>query len=149
MITFRAVLKDNVKFFIGEAEQLTAADKLGNIVSISDIGGEAEEIDTTTIDSMAKESVGGFDDNGQVDIVQNITEAEYTKMDAWKKAGTMLTWGLVANKRDGSKLLGLKGQGFVKSAKLTGISVGGLLQVNASIKISGEIATDFEEPEGN
>lgn len=141
-----AVLKDNVKFYIGEAESLTADDKLGNVVSISDIGGEAEEIDTTTIDSMAKESVGGFEDNGQIDIVQNITEEEFTKMDSWKKAGTELHWGLIANKRNGDKLLGLKGKGFVKSAKLTGISVGGLLQVNASVRLTGEIGTDFEDP---
>ena len=127
-----ATLKDNVRLYIGESAVLTKANKIGNISSIGDIGGEAEEIDTTTIDSMAKEFENGFEDNGSLEITQNITDDEYTTMDAWKKAGT--------------QILGLKGQGVVKSVKLTGISVGGLLQAVASIRLSGAIATDFTEP---
>ena len=141
-----ATLKDNVRLYIGETSDLKIADKLGNISSIGDIGGEAEEIDTTTIDSMAKEFENGFEDNGSLEITQNITDDEYTKMDAWKKAGTMLYWGLSTHNKSGTQILGLKGQGVVKSVKLTGISVGGLLQAVASIRLSGAIATDFTEP---
>ena len=141
-----ATLKDNVRLYIGESAALTKTDKIGNISSIGDIGGEAEEIDTTTIDSMAKEFENGFEDNGSLEITQNITDDEYTKMDAWKKAGTMLYWGLSTHNKSGTQILGLKGQGVVKSAKLTGISVGGLLQCVASIRLSGAIATDFTEP---
>ena len=141
-----ATLKDNVRLYIGESAVLTKTDKIGNISSIGDIGGEAEEIDTTTIDSMAKEFENGFEDNGSLEITQNITDDEYTKMDAWKKAGTMLYWGLSTHNKAGTQIFGLKGQGVVKSAKLTGISVGGLLQCVASIRLSGAIATDFTEP---
>ena len=141
-----ATLKDNVRLYIGESAVLTKTDKIGNISSIGDIGGEAEEIDTTTIDSMAKEFENGFEDNGSLEITQNITDDEYTKMDAWKKAGTMLYWGLSTHNKSGTQIFGLKGQGVVKSAKLTGISVGGLLQCVASIRLSGAIATDFTEP---
>lgn len=141
-----ATLKDNVRLYIGESAVLTKTNKIGNISSIGDIGGEAEEIDTTTIDSMAKEFENGFEDNGSLEITQNITDDEYTKMDAWKKAGTMLYWGLSTHNKTGEQILGLKGQGVVKSAKLTGISVGGLLQCVTSIRLSGAIATDFTEP---
>jgi hypothetical protein len=142
-----ATLKDNVRLYIGEAADLTAADKISNINSIGDIGGEAEEIDTTCIDSMAKEFENGFEDNGTLEVTQNITDDEYTKMDAWKKSGVMLHWGLSTHKKDGAQIFGLKGQGVVKSAKLTGISVGGLLQCVASIRLSGEITTDFVSPD--
>lgn len=143
-----ATLKDNVRLYIGESDLLTKTNKLGNISQIGDIGGEAEEIDTTTIDSMAKEFVNGFEDNGTLEITQNITSDEYTKMDTWKKSGTMLSWGLSVNNAKNTQILGLKGKGTVKSAKLTGISVGGLLQCVASIRLSGEIGTDFTEPAG-
>ena len=143
-----ATLKDNVRLYIGESAVLTKTNKIGNISSIGDIGGEAEEIDTTTIDSMAKEFENGFEDNGSLEITQNITDNEYTKMNDWKKAGTMLYWGLSTHNKAGTQILGLKGQGIVKSVKLTGISVGGLLQAVASIRLSGEIATDFTEPSG-
>ena len=143
-----AVLKDNTRFYLGKQETITAEDKVAHIASIGDIGGEAEEIDTTTIDSMAKEFENGFEDNGSLEVTQNITDNEYTKMDAWKKAGTMLYWGLSTHNKTGTQILGLKGQGVVKSVKLTGISVGGLLQAVTSIRLSGEIATDFTEPSG-
>lgn len=143
-----AVLKDNVRLYVGEAAELKAADKLGNIASVGDIGGEAEEIDVTTIDSQAKEFENGFSDEGSLEITQNITDDEYTKMDAWKKAGTTVYWGLATHNKAGDQILGLKGQGVVKSVRLTGISVGGLLQAVASIRLSGEIATDFVEPVG-
>lgn len=42
----------------------------------------------------------------------------------------------------------MHGSGQIKSAKLTGISVSGLLQVQASIRVSGEIDNDFEDPIG-
>lgn len=141
-----ATLKDNVRLYIGESAVLTKTNKIGNISSIGDLGGEAEEIDTTTIDSMAKEFENGFEDNGSLEITQNITDDEYTKMDAWKKSGTMLYWGLSTHNKSGTQILGLKGQGVVKSVKLTGISVGGLLQAVTSIRLSGAIATDFTEP---
>ena len=143
-----ATLKDNVRLYIGESAVLTKANKIGNISQIGDIGGEAEEIDTTTIDSMAKEFENGFEDNGSLEVTQNITDNEYTKMAAWKKSGTMLYWGLSTHNKTGTQILGLKGQGVVKSVKLTGISVGGLLQAVTSIRLSGEITTDFTEPSG-
>ena len=141
-----ATLKDNVRLYIGETAVLTKANKIGNISQIGDIGGEAEEIDTTTIDSMAKEFENGFEDNGSLEVTQNITDNEYTKMAAWKKSGTMLYWGLSTHNKTGTQILGLKGQGVVKSVKLTGISVGGLLQAVTSIRLSGAIATYFTEP---
>ena len=141
-------LKNNVRLYVGETAVLTTANKIGNIVSIGDIGGEAEEIDTTTIDSMAKEFENGFEDNGSLEVTQNLTNDEYIKMDAWKKSCVTVHWGLSTHNKAGTQILGLKGQGIVKSVKLTGISVGGLLQAVTSIRLSGAIDTDFTEPAG-
>lgn len=141
-----ATLKDNVKLYLGTSESLTASNKIGNISQIGDIGGEAEEIDTTCIDSLAKEYETGFEDNGTLEVTQNITDDEYAVMDGYKKSGVTLHWGLSVSNRTGEQILGLKGKGVVKSVKLTGISVGGLLQAVTSIRLSGEIATDFTAP---
>ena len=141
-----ATLKDNVRLYIGEASDLKIADKLGNISSIGDIGGEAEEIDTTTIDSTAKEFELGFEDNGSLEVTQNITDNEYTKMNTWKNSNKTVYWGLSTHNKNGDQILGLKGQGIVKSVKLTGISVGGLLQAVTSIRVTGAISAEFTEP---
>ena len=141
-----ATLKDNVRLYIGEASDLKIADKLGNISSIGDIGGEAEEIDTTTIDSTAKEFELGFEDNGSLEVTQNITDNEYTKMNTWKNSNKTVYWGLSTHNKTGTQILGLKGQGIVKSVKLTGISVGGLLQAVTSIRVTGAISAEFTEP---
>ena len=42
-------------------------------------------------------------------------------------------------------VLGLQGKANVKSIKLTGISVGGLVQVNTSLKITGAVTPDFDD----
>ena len=141
-----ATLKDNVRLYIGETSDLKIADKLGNISSIGDIGGEAEEIDTTTIDSTAKEFELGFEDNGSLEVTQNITDNEYTKMNTWKNSNKTVYWGLSTHNKTGTQILGLKGQGIVKSVKLTGISVGGLLQAVTSIRVTGAINAEFTEP---
>ena len=141
-----ATLKDNVRLYIGETSDLKIADKLGNISSIGDIGGEAEEIDTTTIDSTAKEFELGFEDNGSLEVTQNITDNEYTKMNTWKNSNKTVYWGLSTHNKAGAQILGLKGQGIVKSVKLTGISVGGLLQAVTSIRVTGAISAEFTEP---
>ena len=139
-----AVLKDNVRLYLApKGSPLMLADKLANISSIGDIGGgETEEIDVTTIDSMAKEFVPGFSDSGSVDIVQNVTSDEYVTIKTWATANTMLRCG-VAFKDAPQCNTGF--DCFVKSFSLTGMNVGGTLQVNLSLRVSGAIE-DFTEP---
>ena len=71
-----AVLKHNTRLFIkttGEATFL-ASHKMGNITEIGDLASEAEEIDTTTIDSLAKEFTAGFDDNGSLVVYSQLND---------------------------------------------------------------------------
>ena len=141
-------LKNNVRLYVSETETLKAEDKLSHVNQLGDIGGEAEEIDTTCIDSEAREFETGFEDNGSLEVTLNIVDDEYAKMDTWKKSGKMLYWGLSTFNKAGEQIIGIQGRGFVKSAKLTGVTVGGLIQVVASIRLSGEIKTDFVDPVG-
>lgn len=149
-----ATLKDNVQFFLNFAASAdgsqivypTLDDKIGNIVSIGDIGGETEEIDATTIDSLAKEYITGFEDNGTLELTQNLTGTEYAKMNRFKLFNRPVMWAIGVLDRSGEQVLGLLGQGYIKSIKLTGISVGGLLQVVTSIKLSGKITNYFDIP---
>ena len=67
-------------------------------------------------------------------------------MNTWKNSNKTVYWGLSTHNKAGEQILGLKGQGIVKSVKLTGISVGGLLQAVTSIRITGAINTEFTEP---
>lgn len=141
-----ATLKDNVRLYMAQ-EAITSESKVGNIASIGDIGGEAEEIDTTTIDSMAREFVNGYEDNGTIEITQNITNDEYTVMNGYKESGTEINWGIAfLNNAKNKQLLGLSGKGIVRSVRVTGISVGGLLQAVTSLRVSGTIGTQFKDP---
>lgn len=80
------VQKDNTRMFIWrKGGTVAAGDKMGNITDIGDVGGETEDIDTTTIDSLAKESESGFADNGTIDVTQNVTQLEYITMDTLRK----------------------------------------------------------------
>lgn len=144
-----AVMKDHVRLFVWSKNgSVAASDKVGNISQLGDIGGDTEEIDTTTIDSMAKEYVLGFFDAGSVDITQNVTENEYNTMAARADQGEEIRWGVSAFNAAGTQILGLQGHGFVKNPRLTGISVGGLLQSVAALRITGSVNRDFVDPIG-
>lgn len=143
------VQKDNTRLFIWKAgKAVTAADKVGSITQVGDVGGETEDIDTTTIESMAREYENGFEDNGSIDITQNVTQHEYTTMDTLKKNGEDIEWGISSFNKLGEQVIGLTGKGQIRSAVLTGISVSGLLQVNSSLRVSGAIDNDFVDPIG-
>jgi len=138
--------KDSTRIYMNTTTPVKA-DKLSNVVSIGEIGAAADEVDTTTIDSVAKENVGGMDDNGEVALVLNIVDTELTKLMAWQKDKTKLKWGVVADDADGDAIISLSGSdAWIKSCKWNGATVGGLLQVSATMRLSGELLTTYTEP---
>lgn len=143
-------MKDNVRFFLWTDDNLVKPEnKLGNLVSIGEVGGEAESIDTTTLESMAKESEVGFTDNGTVELVQNLTNDEYNKMKTLLDDGTVFNWGVsVWSRKTKSQAMGLQQKGMVTSLKLSGFEVGGLVQVNTTVQISGALNLGFTDPIG-
>lgn len=143
-------MKDNVRFFLWTSGNLAKPEnKLGNLVSIGEVGGEAESIDTTTLESMAKESEVGFTDNGTVELVQNLTNNEYNKMRSLMDDGTVFNFGMsVWDRKTKSQVVGLQQKGIVTSLKLSEASVGSLMQVNTTITISGAINIGFTDPIG-
>lgn len=143
-------MKDNVRFFLWTSGNLAKPEnKLGNLVSIGEVGGEAESIDTTTLESMAKESEVGFTDNGTVELVQNLTTNEYDKMKNLLDDGTVFNFGIsVWSRKTRAQAMGLQQKGMVTSLKLSGFEVGGLVQVNTTVQISGALDLGFTDPIG-
>ena len=142
-------MKDNVRLFIWLDDVVKAQNKLGNLVQIGDIGGETETVETTTLESMAKEYETGFTDNGTIDLVQNLTSDEYTFMEQLLNDGVVFNFGVsVWSRRDKQQKLGLKSSGVVTSLKATGFETGSLVQVNTTIQVSGALTNDFVDPIG-
>lgn len=142
-------MKDNVRFFLWTDGAVKAEDKLGNLVSIGEVGGEAESIDTTTLESLAKENEVGFTDNGTVELVQNLTNNEYNMMKGLLDNGTVFDWGVsVWSRKTRTQAMGLQQKGMVTSLKLSGFEVGGLVQVNTTVQISGALNLGFVDPIG-
>lgn len=142
-------MKDNVRLFIWLDDVVKAQNKLGNLVQIGDIGGETETVETTTLESMAKEYETGFTDNGTIDLVQNLTSDEYTFMEQLLNDGAVFNFGVsVWSRRDKQQKLGLKSSGVVTSLKATGFETGSLVQVNTTIQVSGALTNDFVDPIG-
>ena len=141
------ILKDSFRGYMGEATSaLVLADKLAHMVTVGEIGATADEIDTTALDSAAKEFEPGFDDFGTITLELNLVEDEYTDFSGWRKAKTMLNFGFVADNKSGTAVLSVKGQGWIKKATITGVSVGGVLKVSVDLRVNGEITEDFVEP---
>lgn len=141
-----AAQKDSTRMYATtKGSTFVGGDKLTNIKSIGDIGPDTDEIDSTCLDSNNKESVQGFDDYGTQDIEQNITQNEFDKWMDWKDAGTTLQFGFVATDIAGTPVMKYTTEGWIKSVKATGPSVGALLTVKATIRIN-KMTRVFVEP---
>lgn len=144
-----ASMKDNVQLFINkdtEAE-LTAEDKVV-VKTIGEIGnGEAEEIEVTDLSSEEREYTQGYSDPGTLDITMNMAEGVYEKFDEYKQNNDILKFGLSILTRDKkTQVLGLAGKCYVQSAKITGMEVGGVLEVAVTFKLTGKITSEFVNP---
>lgn len=121
---------------------LTPADRY-RCYSVGQQTKDYEEVETTDLDSTAVDTDAGLPDEGTIEIVQRITKDELTKQRAL--SGKEVTFGLVARNKDGEEVVGLGGNGWVKTVAFNGFTVGGLLEVTTTIRIKGSLG-DFEAP---
>ena len=112
---------------------------LTDVTNGGEIGGERSEIDITTLDSEAKESMGGLPDNGELTLEMLATVDNYSKFETDFKAGTINTYAVTFPFGTTESNMDKKFKGWVKSCKITGIEPDGLLKVAATIRISGEL----------
>ena len=114
--------------------------KVANNSSIGELGGEAEDIDVTALDSDAKENEAGFVDNGTQDITINVVDKKaYSNLKKWQDNAADLVICQTRYSKAGKPVVGIMYEGIIKSAKLTEASVGGVMQINASIQVNGAI----------
>lgn len=137
------VLNGSVSLYIfDDGGTALKADRVGNLVDISEIGGEVQEYDVTDLDSEGVESVPGFVDNGTITLTQNVTPENAGKLEAYFKGKEMKRFGVVYKDFTGYNI-GFKG--FIKSFKRGAISVGGTHTVTMDVRVSGAYG-DFLEP---
>lgn len=121
-----------------------AANKIAHVVSMGDIASTVEDVDTTCLDSLAKENDTGFTDYGTTSYDINLTDSDtIMQMEDWANAGTSLIIGVV-NMKDASVPISetnciILDAGLAKITGVTkgGASVGGVMKFTVTIKWSG------------
>lgn len=58
--------------------------KVGNITNLGEFGGVADDLDTTNLDSTAKEKIRGLIDNGEMSLQINMNTADAVHKLLWK-----------------------------------------------------------------
>lgn len=104
---------------------------------------DIDEVDVTDLDSTAKDSDAGLGDEGSIAVVQRITKDELAKQRALK--GKYVSFGLAARNKEDVAVVGLGGNGWVKTVAFNGFTVGGLLEVTTTIRIKGSLG-EFVPP---
>jgi len=104
--------------------------------NVSQQDGAAEEIDVTTICSMAKEYEVGLTDSGQLQLDYNYAGAEVVQaaLRAAKAAGTIIAFKLTLPNAGGTLIM----MGSVQSQGVTGGN-GGVWTGTATIKLTGPV----------
>lgn len=121
------------------------ADVIPNVVSISDVGGEVDEVEVTDLDSGEyKEFIATYKDGGSIDVVLNLVTPE--KAEKFKAAFDDSAYRMFGIAYPGVlSPMSCQFKGFIKSYKVTGISSDGTLQASCSIRVSGKY-TAFTKP---
>lgn len=68
---------------------------LGPVRSINGIGASRSEVDSTTLDSLAVERIGGLPDGKQVTIVLTTATSNFDLIEGWITAGTPVQFRFV------------------------------------------------------
>lgn len=111
-------------------------DKVNGVTEIGEPDGEAQEIDTTDLDSVAKEFLMGIPDNGKFSVSGHVVDDDPGQLECLAaRDAQQLRWVKITD------VLG--NVAYFKAAPLrvniTGASVNGVKPFNASFRISGPI----------
>ena len=117
----------------------TADNKVANITELGDVGGEAEEVETTAFDSDAKETQPGAIDNGTFDLSLQITDAKVARvLNAWQANSDMLVFDQVLYMKNGKPAFSQMGIGYIQSFHITG-GLNEIVTAQATIRVSGAL----------
>lgn len=113
--------------------------KVANITELGDIGGEAEEVDTTACDSDGKEAQPGSIDNGTFDLSLQITDAKVARvLNAWQANSDMLVFDQVLYMKNGKSAFSQMGVGYIQAFHVTG-ALNEIVTAQATIRVSGAL----------
>ena len=117
----------------------TADNKVANITELGDVGGEAEEVDTTAFDSDGKEAQPGSIDNGTFDLSLQITDAKVARvLNAWQANSDMLVFDQVLYMKNGKPAFSQMGIGYIQAFHITG-GLNEIVTAQATIRVSGAL----------
>ena len=138
---------DRIQLFLATTSTISKADKIGKVTSIGDVASTKEEVDVTTLEDASRVFESGFNDNGSLEITQNLTTSEYTDMATLQENETEVKLGLALLDKEGEIILGLRcAKAKVLTVTLGGMSVGGIVTVVTSIKLNDSLKRDFTIP---
>lgn len=131
-----AISAQGTRFEIGGTGSPTSFTEIGGIKSYSGFDGQASEIDTTCLQSTAKENVQGLQDFGnmQLDLNINDDDAGQVAMRAAKTAGDLRNFRITL---PNGKIRNF--QAYVKSFTETG-GVDQAVTGSSTLRISGPVA---------
>lgn len=140
---------DRTKVFLTEAgvTAFVLADKVGKLTNIGDIGSTDDEVEVSDLEADTKEYETGLTDNGTLELTQNLTSSEYDDMMTYKEEEADLKVGIAITNKAGTVVIGRScASAKVLSVTLGGMSVGGVITVVTSLRLSAKLVTGFTIP---
>lgn len=80
----------------------TTVAAIGNIADLGEFGGQADDIDVTNLDSVAKEFLTGLLDNGELTLQLNLNPQDTVHQDLQSKAGNGVRYPFLVGLSDGT-----------------------------------------------
>ena len=111
-----------------------AEEALTNLLSIPDLGGDADNVETTDLDSANRTYIPGLKDFGDLEFEFNYEKTQYAKLNTAAVAGTSVEWEISFPTGEKFTFPG------VPSVRINGVGIGEVITYTLKISLSGDVA---------
>lgn len=139
----------------------TTVATIGNVADLGEFGGQADDIDVTNLDSLAKEYLVGLVDNGELTLQINLNPQDANHQDLFAKQGNGVRYPFLVGLSDGttaptavggalvaplaSARTSFKFMASIKSFRF-GAKTNDAIRVTCTLRISGAITAVWKTP---
>lgn len=110
-----------------------AEEALTDMLSFPDLGGDTDQVETTTLDNANRTYIPGLKDYGDFEFEFNYEKTQYQKLDTAAKANEASEWSIEFPTGESFTFSG------VPSVRINGVGIGEVITYTLKISLSSDV----------
>ena len=110
-----------------------ASEALTDMLSFPDLGGDTDQVETTTLDNANRTYIPGLKDYGDFEFEFNYEKTQYQKLDTAAKSNEASEWSIEFPTGESFAFSG------VPSVRINGVGIGEVITYTLKISLSSDV----------